>query len=473
MRFFAAMLLLTGTARPAVQNADWITAAQQVELVTRVRAALPSGWTISQVLANGTPADWYTLDNRGIQIDGSNGAQTFRTWVLPKDWIGIRQFRPNRSRIVYWEGILMDSNFKTITNTDLRSIHEALQKPLGSTPSITNGGWDAAQRIFKDRMTEIDRQAQTLVDRFCNDRACRDEAAYSLIVLGVPSRTLTMDCAEHGSGDAQHFCASTLGYLGGKDSTRLLEKLLTDPSTTPGTQKYLAGSLDKIGDPSSAPALHRALQMNLTADTLYYIVGTLDRFRYAPAAPDILHRMQTEPRDAIQQGYYAKALASLRYKPAIPALEALSSTRTFTAEWVIKEQRNSSLSGSPAIALMRMTASWGESSDGVRLLLLPSENVAGPIRIAIVMENTGDSARPLLMNPRGVLVVDGKKYAHSRWLLDGNPYLGANAVYPIMLDLSSWITDEREHRIEYEFGSAVSNTLIVKSPQGKTDSPAR
>jgi len=461
LRFFASMLLLTGTVRPAAQSADWITAAEREALVNRIRMALPSGWVISQVTANHTPDDWYTLDNRGIQIDGTNGAQTFRTWVLPGDWIGIRQVRPNRLRIV--REVLTDFKFKIITNTDLASIHEALQKPLGNTTSIVNSGWRFAEELFKDRTAEIDKQAQTLIERFCKDRECRDEAAYSLILLGVPAKAVTLDCAEHGSGDAQQFCASALGYFGEPDSTRLLEKLLINPSTTPAVQKYVAASLSKIADPASASFLHQALQLNLTRDTLYYVMGALDRFRYAPAAPDILHRMETEPRDAVQQSYYARTLASIRYKPAIPAIESLSSTKTFTAEWMFKERQIGSLSRSTAIAFMRMTANWGESSDGVRLLLLPSDNVAA-IGIAVVMENTGTKAQPLLMDPRGTLVIDEKRFPQSVGIFDGNPYLDVNEVYPRLVDLSRFITDEREHRIKYEFGSAVSNTLIVKAP---------
>jgi hypothetical protein len=50
-----------------------------------------------------------------------------------------------------------------------------------------------------------------------------------------------------------------------------------------------------------------------------------------------------------------------------------------------------------------------------------------------------------------------------RWPFDGNPYVQVNDFYSVMMGLSEWTTDELEHSVEYELGSAVSNKLIVKA----------
>jgi hypothetical protein len=213
-----ALFLMARRVEAAQSSAPWITRGEQEQITHRLRTVLPAGWTITRTAVNRTPDDWYTLDNRGFEIDGTKAEDTFQIWFLPKDWLGIRQHKANRIRLVYWEGVLMGRDFKSITNTDQVPIQEALHGLDMRTPSLVNSGWTEAQEIFKDRMPEIDSRAQTLMRHFCKDQSCRDEAAYSLIVLGVSARTITLDCAEHAREDAQAFCVSVLGYRGGQDS---------------------------------------------------------------------------------------------------------------------------------------------------------------------------------------------------------------------------------------------------------------
>lgn len=464
----AILLLVTGSIPTTAQTSDWITRSQQDDILAEIRKALPRGWVVSQGTMGRTPVDWYTLDERGYQIEGVNGAQTFQTWVLPKDWIGIRRVLPDRPRIVYWEGVLVGRDFKTITNADREGTYEALHDALGNTTSLINSGWSDSQKIFKDRMAEIDKNAQTLLERFCGDQPCRDEAAHSLVVLGVPARSVITDCAEHGTGDAQSSCVSALGYLTGPESIRLLETLLTSPSTAPNARKYAAASLNRTADLSSAPALLEGLRMRPSPDTVYFLVSALERLRYEPAAPDILYQLENTSREDYWLGHYANALATLRYKPAVPVLEALTETKVFTAEWILKARREGSSRGTTGIALMRLTADWGASSDGIRLLLLPPEKLSRSSgnMMVVVIENTGDKPRRLLMGePPGFLVVDGRRIRQGPIIIDGNPDLGANSVYPAAIDLTPLLADGRSHRIHYEIGSASSNTLILQVPQ--------
>lgn len=98
---------------------------------------------------------------------------------------------------------------------------------------------------------------------------------------------------------------------------------------------------------------------------------------------------------------------------------------------------------------------WGKTSNPSRT---PS--------LVVVIENTGDTDRPILMgDPPGALIVDGRAYPQGPMILDGNPYLGVNHLYPHAIDLSAWLADGRSHRIQYELGSASSKTVILQLPQ--------
>jgi len=459
------LLLLVGTLDAPAQNpAAWITDEQQKQIVEHLRAVLPPCWTITQTAMNRTPDDWHTSDNRGFEIDGKNSEHVFQVWFLPKDWIGIGQPRPNRPRLVYWEGVLMGQDFKTIANTDQVPVHEGLQRLGMSTPSLVNGGWYLAATVFKDRLPELDNQTQALVSRFCQDRACRDEAAYSLIVLGVPARTITLDCAEHARGEAQGFCVSALGYMGGRDSVRVLDDVVSDPLTSPLVQKYAAMSLYSIADPSSGPALLRALHTISWPEAAAQVVEAIGRIHYELAAPEILSRMKRESPD--QQVYYAKTLASLRYNLAVAAIEQLCKTTTFSADWILKKQQEEYLGWVPEIAFMRLTASWGTPSNGIRLLLLPPEGpvMADRIRVAVVIENVGDRDLDILGPPGGDVIVDGKRYEHKDSVItDGNITLRVNDVATRAIDLSGLIADGGLHRIEYQLGTATSNQLTIQA----------
>jgi hypothetical protein len=187
------------------------------------------------------------------------------------------------------------------------------------------------------------------------------------------------------------------------------------------------------------------------------------------AAPEILSRLEREPHEARQQVYYARALASLRYQPAVPAIEQLCKTTKFSGDWVLKQQQGQYLGWVPEIALMRLTASWGSPSNGIRLLLLPSENRAmpGQIRVIAVIENVGDHDLNILGPPGGDVMVDGTRYQHKdSVIMDGNITLRVNDVAAHAIDLSGLIADGGLHRVEYQLGTANSNQLSLQVPPG-------
>jgi len=465
---------VTGTPAAAQTSPPWITQEQQEQIVQHLRTVLPPGWSITATSLNGTPDDWYTLDNRAFEIDGKSGEHLFHIWFLPKDWVGIRRIGATRPRLVYWEGVLMGRDFKTITNTDQVQVHQAVQRLDMSTPSLVNGGWPEAQALFGDRMQEIDGRARSLIDRFCSDRPCKDEAAYSLIVLGVPARSAALDCAEHATEKAQGFCVSTLGYFGGQDSVGALSNVITNPLTPPQVQKYAAMSLNSIADASSGPALLRAFNLILWPEAAEQTAEALGRIRYAPAASAILSRMQKEAPEAPQQVYYARALASLNYQPAVPAIEKLCKSSTVYGDWILEKQQRQYSGWVPEVAFMRLTAPWGQPSNGVRLLLLPASGaVADRKRVVVVIENAGDRDMNILGPPGGELIVDGTRYQYrDPVIMDGNPTLRVNDVAAHAIDLSGLIRSGGTHSVEYQLGTARSNRLTVRGPARLEPNPA-
>ncbi|MGD0228527.1 MAG: HEAT repeat domain-containing protein [Terriglobia bacterium] len=449
--------------------AHWITSEEQDQIVQRLRAVLPAGSIITATSLNRTPEDWYTMDSRGFEIDGQHGQHEFRIWFLPRDWIGIRRFAADRTRLVYWEGVLLGSNYKTVTNTDSVPIYEAIERLGMSTPSLVNSGWGTAQEIYKDRLPEVAEQAKLLITRFCKDDPCKGEAAYSLIVLGTPAKSVTMDCAEHATGRAQEFCVSALGYWKGKDSVQVLERVISSPASSSRVQNYAAISLDWIADPSVGPTLLRALHTVQHPEAAANVSAALERIHYAPAAPEILAQLEKES-DPFYQTYYAKALATLRYQPAVPAIRKLCKTTEVTPEWIWNKQQKTYLGWSPEIALLRLTASWGQPSNGIRLLLLPPGNVqsSAPIQLTALIENTGD--RPLdILATSGDVIVDGKAYSRrDSLIMDGNITLSVNDVALRSIGLTGLIIDGGVHKVEYRLENAVSNQLTLN---GRSDYP--
>jgi len=463
----AVLILLVSALQSASQNsAVWITPAEQNQVVQSVFALLPAGWTIVRQELNQTPADWFTTDRRSFEIEGKNGEQVFHIWILPNDWIGIRRAKPKRPR--WGAEVFRTAQFKAIIDADYPVYHalEGLQK---GTVSMVNGA--VPIQAFRDRMDEVDSQTQSLVNRLCNDRACRDEAAYSLIVLGVPARAIFLDCAEHGFGEPQESCVSVLKMFKESESRQVLERVVSSPESSSAVQKAAAYSLMEVGDASSGPALLKALRNASNVEALWPILDGLGRFHYESAAPEILRRMEMEPLHFNLEAVFAKALASLRYSPAIPAIQMRCRSLQLSSEWILEQAKvwNSVDLNVPEISLLRLTAPWGQPSDGVRLLLVAPATVpeTGRTRIAALMENGSNREQnSLLMSFFGAdVIVDGKLYPHPLSIWDGNAMLRVNAVNVRAIDLPEESLDGRIHTVQIRAANAVSNILTLRLPK--------
>jgi hypothetical protein len=471
--------------------APWIPAEEQARLVQSVRFALRLAWTVSPGPLGQIPDGWRSLDARTFPVEGRNGADTFRVWFVAPDWIGIRPESMPGGAIV-WSGIGADEQtrkYKAITArvpipddyAKLRQVpaYAALSAiGMASSPSAIAGNGRMGVELFADRADELDEQTQALVRRFCTTRACSDEAVDSLIALGVPARTLTLDCAEHGSGRAQANCAALLGFWHTRVGLPVLQSVVANPATSAEARRSAAFALWQIADPSSGPALARALQVTRPADreAARTITMAIERVRHQPAAPDVLARLEFE-NEPFWKMTYAKALASLRHAAAVPAIEKLCETTTITAEWLIAKSLNGSQDSRPELALLRITAPWGRPERGLRLLIVaPDRPVDRRLRFASLIENVGDSEMPELRHRPGVWIVDGQEYSSVdtvKW--DGTMNVHPNEVDVRAVDLSNVraLSTPGTHSVQYRLLGATSNIVTVTVPQASARAALR
>ena len=424
---------------------------------------LPHGWTVTPGALGRVPDEWHSLDTRSFEVDGKNGDQAFKLWFLPTDWIGIRQPDPKRKRVGYWEGVLMDSTYKSITRANHAAVHEAVRAMGMNTPSLVNSGWGSGLARFGHRLEDVDQHTQELVRRFCRTRACVDEAALSLIVLGVPARALTLDCAEHATGQSQEYCTFALGYWGDPASVRVLRAVVSSPGNSPRVRRNAALALRAVADVSAGSALREALQVTRGADreAATAITSTIGRIRYRPAAPDILARLMIESERQTQLRY-SQALADLQYSPAIPAIERLCETTNVSADWLVR--RRGDYYRLPELSLLRIRGTWGQPVGGIRLLLLAPEHpsVSGGIQVAALVENVGDADLDVRAT-RGVWIVDGKEYPNiDPGTFDGNPILPVNEVDMRPVDLARTLSTPGTHLVQYRLLRATSNQLTLQ-----------
>lgn len=446
------------------QAVPWISPDDQTQLIEVLRAKLPAGWALTSAGIGTLPDDWRSRDRRTFQVDGKNGERSFSVWFMPVDWIGVRRPHPTLNG-VYWEGVLANSTYKSITAGE-RSIHNAVMATAMNTPSLVNGGWDRSIKTFGNRLDEIDAETQALVREFCTTRECIDEAAVSLIVLGVPARSLSRDCAEHSIGRAQEYCAGVLGYWGERENVPLLNALVARATIPAGVRGGAAFSLERLADPSSGPALQQALQATPATDelTTALILDAISRIHDTSAGPQLVKRLNAE-KNVYTQARLAKTLADVRYAEAAPDIERVCSTTAITSGWIAANTTHLEQDSLPEMALLRLTGAWGAPSSQIRVLVMPPDTltVGGRIEVATVIENVGIRNMPMLRNTSGVWVIDGKDYPDmDRPMFEGNMSVDVNGLDVRMVDLSRAISTPGRHSISYRLLGAASKELSLE-----------
>jgi hypothetical protein len=439
---------------------------EQKRLAEAVKRILPPGWKVTTTRAKCTPDDWETDSPKaGFLVEGGDGLSTFRIWFLPRDWIGIRKLPNNAPRTCYWEGILVGSEYKTITfasdETFCNRVHNLFREGSQSTPSLCNSGYDTALDIFRGKLAAADRTAQALIKKHCKTPEQFAEAAHSLVVLGVPAKTVFLLAARQVRGmDRDLFC-STLGLMGGKDAIGVLCDLVADARLEDQRRKYAAMALAGRTDRRIGPALHTAVKQMRDEDALGGVVQSLLWARYTAAAPDLLvafKRMQNDHYRA----ELAQVLAAFRHQPAVPELRRLVQG---------SREKNQAPPSGIELALLRLTGDWGKPSATLRLhVVAPAEAVVGQkLMVTLHAENIGKE--PLYRwngaEMEAGLVIDGKVPKREE-MVDGISgritYFYPGEVYTLTQDISLRITTPGKHTIQFDLGARSNVATVIMRP---------
>jgi hypothetical protein len=478
----SAAIVMCATATALAENVS--DPKVQGALALRVKVALPQGWSISQKQSGVIPPDWYSEDNHaGFLVEANHGPDaTLRVYFLPSDWIGIRKVQNNAIK-VYWEGILGNAEYKTIMAlkgkgvTDQYNFMDKFDHQLNynlATPSLINSGYDLAKQIFKGKIDKADRAAQSLVSKYCTNSADLREAAHSLIVLGIPAKSVILRAAREARTDSSSDFTSALGYLGGADAIATLCDVVKDPQQSDSSRKYAAMALDVAAinqpDKQIGPALTVACQQVKDADALSGIVRALAHTRYKPAGPALLDAF-----NRISNDYYkleiAQALASLRYQPALAELKNFQKRFDQNQASSGKMATISQLPGADPVSAMRLAilrfdGDWGKPSKNMRLMLVPPKDavVGKKIEIRFYIENIGNGSFESWNGPQEGLTIDGKQI-ETGFQEEGITYnIRPGDVHCLWFDASPYIKKPGEYKLQYSVRGAVSNcaTLIVR-----------
>jgi hypothetical protein len=452
-------------AAPAPSPLDFSNPNVQAKLKKAVEGILPDGWTITKTSAGVTPSDWETSTPKAgflIEAGDGNGANA-RIFILPRDWIGIRKLKNQRPSSCYWEGILVGDTYKTITGSSDNKFQERVQDlfPRGSmrTPSLVNYGYDLAMEIFKDKCKEADQTAQALIKEHCNTPEEFAEAAHSLIVLGVPAKSVFLRAVRDvQSADKDLFC-SALGHIGGEDAIGVLCEIVVDERVADYRRKYAVMALDGHTDKRIGPALVKALKNLRNEEAIQAVARLPIILRYEPAASELLSALK-RMESSYSKADVAQALAALRCKEAVPEIKKL-------LEDLQKDKRAFEFEGRKVeLALLRLTADWGKPSKDVRLLVVAPEKVAlgDKIPVRMYQENIGEEIRESHYLPQRNLEVDGKPLTQEKEFVYSGPVSRTHPgeVKHMSLDLSSYIKKSGTYKLQYVVGDARSAEITLR-----------
>ncbi len=352
------------------QTAAWLTASRQAsvlfpervtaELISAVGAIVPQGWSVQWTHLGCSPTDWRSFDDRaGFLVEAGDGTDWLRVWFLPADWIGIRMVENQSWCSCYWERVLKNDHYTMISHASREEYHHRCDRLLDAwTPSLCNGGRAEAERLFGHHSQATDRVAAELVKRHCHTAVELGEAANSLIVLGVPARSVLLRAIREIRPEEMRYGLGldgiyrVLGDMGDAESVGVLCDCLRERPT-----RYIVGALAGAKHPQLGPALHEALCKARDGEDIAAIAHELGCQRYHPAGADLLVVFKRMANLVYGDGAVANALAALRFREAIPAIEK-ACAKLPPDEW------GNGNAGGVRLALARFTGDWGIPARG-------------------------------------------------------------------------------------------------------------
>jgi hypothetical protein len=429
--------------------------------VNEVKRILPEGWAVTRVTDRTMPDGWKSESAVGLRIDGAKGADVFSIWLLPRDWIGIRAPSAAAHRGNYWAGILAGETRTTITVSTEETIPERLRALNLSTPSIVNSGWQADEKIWRGRFELAEATAERLVRAHCHAPADHDEAARSLVELGVPAASVFRRAALAGSEADRSFTVGALGYLPSPATISVLATVLRDPATPDdvrGSAAFAARTLaaTELGAPL-LDALALAPEMNARS----HIIQALARVRHVPAGPAV-HAAMRSTDNPHYKASFAEVLAVLRYRAAEGDIRALAEGPFLPGSGRFSKDAEADIRQKARLALLRLVGDWGASKGGLSLLLVaPKEaTVGGAIDASFYIEHESDDAAVHGVAFGGAFVIEGLG-AKPNMEPDGIFTTDPSVMWKGTRDLGEWLRAPGTYRVRYEAGGASSNTVTV------------
>jgi hypothetical protein len=452
VRASCAFLLICCTDRAAPRYSP--SKEEQERLQDAVRTILPAGFRITRTAVVDSAPDWHSDEPKaGFLVEAGDRDKTVRICFLPRDWIGIRKQHNEAPRTCYWEGIRDGDRYKTITagNDEFqRRVGDLPGQMAWRTPSLRNGGYGDAARMFHGRQDEVDRATQALVEKHCKTYEEFAEAAHSLIVLGVPAKAVFLRAAREVEGlDKDLFCGA-LGDLGGDDAIGVLCEIVADAKQEDMRRKYAAVALEDRFDKRIGPALHQAIKELDNGEAVGGVARVLMHQHYLVAAPDMLAAMKR-----IGSIDVAECLAGMRYT------EAISEVRRLADDLRRKYGRDLE---NIQLVLERLTGDWGTPGETARVRISgPARVLAGEkVVLTLHVENIGPEKFEFDTVPTG-LVINGRDPS------EGRGFFGIFRIYTLRPgDLHTFYWDPTgelkgpgRYTITYGFGGARSNEITI------------
>ena len=483
-RFFvvtitAILLTCAGEAPPTGLDPTRLGPARTAilaQVIERMRLRL---WTVEVIADDGIPSGWHAFSGgihlRAMSIIPPAG----ECWVLPADWIGIEQASAEAQS---YELIRRSDVVIALRAPDSQGRLQSLLTELFPGPLASESRKQTAAQRTPEQAVASERMAQDLIAQFCKDGPSLRAAIDSLSELRIPADTVFADGVRSTDATVVNSAIQALAERGGTHAaTLLLPELLRaeDTHTAVWRKRNAAQALLHIADSTCGPALLAALPQVQDPEAKMDVVETLERIEYHLAGGAVL-ALLAQATTQRQQAHYAKALASLRHAAAIPLLRQKYGDAPLTGTSLFKLREPSvmgaTLDRRSEIALLRLTAPWGEPVGGIRLLLVPMEHtdVGRNCRIALVIENQSAKEQCAVSHlADGVLTINGVRHSTAPGGCEGTFPIAHHGVWLDSGDLKPFITTPGTYRIQFSTGKATSNEVLVTVEAANEKTPRR